>query len=109
MNASQVGFEGVPTAAAATTPAPLPAGAPDVPTVTLKYPVKVGGVDYTSIALKRRLKVKHLLQAESQASSAGGQEVVQFALMSDVAPEVIRELDAADYGELQKKVKDFLS
>jgi len=77
--------------------------------VTLKYPVKVKGVDYTALTLGRRLKVKDLLQADRQGGSAGEQEVIQFALMCGVAPDVIEELDAADYKALQNKAKAFLS
>jgi len=107
MNASNAPIADPATAQAA--PASAPEQVSDPNTVTLRFPVKVMGVEYTSITLKQRLKVKHMLQAESQASSSGGQEVVQFALMSGVAPEVIRELDSVDYGALQAKVKDFLS
>lgn len=83
--------------------------ATDDNTVTLKYPVTVQGTAYTGITLKRRLKVKDLLQADKQGKSVGEQEVIQIALMAGIAPDVIKELDASDYGALQGKVKDFLS
>lgn len=75
--------------------------------IKLKYPIKDGGQDITEITL-RRPKVRDQLAA-SKAQGEAEQEVNLFANLSDLTPDLIGELDVADYQALQKAYTGFFS
>lgn len=75
--------------------------------VPLKYPVTVDGVEYDKLEL-RRAKARDNLHAESAGGSTGRREVALLASLAGVAPNVIEELDMADYTAVQNAVEGFL-
>lgn len=72
----------------------------------LKYPVTVDGHEYTQLEM-RRCKVKDRRMAEKQGTTAADKEIALIANLCDVPPNVIDELDAVDYAELQKVLTGF--
>jgi hypothetical protein len=74
--------------------------------ITLEYPVTFGGQEYKTLTM-RRPKVRDDLASQS-APTKGEQEVVLFATLCGVPPDVIRDLDqAADYVRLQDLYNGF--
>lgn len=73
--------------------------------VTLKFPVTVDGHEYTTLQM-RRCKVKDRRLAAKQ-KTAEDQEVTLIANLCEVPPNVIDELDAADYEQLQDVLRSF--
>lgn len=73
--------------------------------VTLKFPVTVDGHEYTTLQM-RRCKVKDRRLAAKQ-KTAEDQEVTLIANLCEVPPNVIDELDAADYEQLQDVLRGF--
>lgn len=57
----------------------------------------------------RRPKVKDTLIAQKMATSDEDQEIFMMANLADVEPDLIHELDLADYQKLQKVFQGFLS
>lgn len=77
--------------------------------IALDYPIEADGVRLERLSI-RRPKVRDLLTANK---SGGGDEVAReirlFANLCEVAPEVIEDLDMADYGKLQDAYAGFTS
>lgn len=77
-------------------------------TVKLEYPVEVGGVVTKSLSM-RRPKVRDDKDARRGVKDPADQEVRLFANLCEVAPDVIEELDLADYQRLQDAFRDFFT
>jgi len=76
--------------------------------IDLDYPVEVAGKKYTELHI-RRPKVRDHLVADRMGGGNAEKEVKLLANLCEVAPEVIEELDAADYQRLQGVYGRFLS
>ena len=76
--------------------------------IELKYPISVDGVNVKSLKL-RRPKVRDMLGVEATKVSDAEKEINLFANLCEVIPEVLMDLDMADYAKLQKAYQDFLS
>jgi len=76
--------------------------------VKLQHPITVDGQEITRITL-RRPKVRDMLAVEKLEGSEGARELRLLANLADVAPDVLEELDLADYQALQKVYAGFLS
>lgn len=77
-------------------------------TITLKLPITVAGAAYTALTM-RRPKVRDMLTAERAGGNDAEREIRTFANLCEVSPEVIEELDLADYQQLQQAYRGFLS
>lgn len=75
-------------------------------TVTLQHPVKVQGQDYTSLTM-RRPKVKDEKAARRAGKDPADHEVRLIANLCEVVPDVIEELDLADYKAVQDAYRGF--
>lgn len=75
--------------------------------VTLQYPVTVDGHEYTVLTM-RRCKVKDRRIAAKQPDDAS-REVHLIANLCEVPPNVIDELDAADYARLTETLQGFFA
>ena len=76
--------------------------------IPLKYPVTVDGQRIEALSM-RRARVRDHLAAEKAAKGDAAREVHLFALLCEVPPATIEELDMVDYGQLQEIYKGFLS
>jgi len=77
-------------------------------TVELKYPVTVAGEDIRSLTM-RSPKVRDVMASEKAVKGAGfDKSVVLSALMCNVAPAVIEELEMVDFQRLQVEAENFL-
>lgn len=76
-------------------------------TLKLKYPIDDGGTLITELKI-RRPKVRDQLSASKLTGSEAEQEVAMFAGLSDLTPDLIAEMDFADYQALQKLYTTFL-
>ena len=74
--------------------------------VTLQFPVTHQGQEYTSLTM-RRPKVRDDKAARRGSNDPADQELRLFANLCEVAPEVIDELDMADYQALQDAFRGF--
>ena len=77
-------------------------------TLTLTFPVTLNGIETTALSM-RRPKVRDMLVGEKKGKSDAEREIHVFANLCEVTPDLIQELDMADYAELQKTYQDFLS
>jgi len=77
-------------------------------TIELRYPLEHGETPIRELTI-RRPKVGDLLAAKKTTGGDAEQEIAMFASLTGVAPAVLRELDMADYGELQQVYQAFLS
>lgn len=77
--------------------------------VTLDYPFEYKGETIQSIAVKRRPKVRDQLAAAKSGKDSAGQEIALLANLAEVAPDILHEVDMADYAKLQQVLMDFLS
>ncbi|MCU7933741.1 MAG: phage tail assembly protein [Candidatus Thiodiazotropha sp. (ex Dulcina madagascariensis)] len=75
--------------------------------IELKYPVTVKGMKYSFLTM-RRPKVRDQLAAEKAGVTHAEREATLFANLCDVVPDVIKELDMTDYGQLQECYEGFL-
>lgn len=75
--------------------------------IKLKYPVNVGGVEYAELTMRRSKVKDRLVVANMKDKSDEEKEIRLFANLCEVAPEVIQELDEADYPEVQKVYMSF--
>lgn len=91
-----------------TTDTTIPPPAAGLTRVTLKHPVTVLGITTTYLDI-RRPKVRDVLHAEKLGGLDAEKEISQFASLAGVAPELIENLDMADYKQLQEAFKGFLS
>jgi len=73
--------------------------------ITLKFPNNPAADKLTM----RRPKVRDMLAAEKAKGNDAEKEILLFANLCEVAPADIEALDMADYQQLQKVYKDFLS
>lgn len=74
--------------------------------VKLSYPVELGGSKIEVLNL-RRPKVRDQLIADKQNKNDADKEVHLMALLAEVEPAVIQELDMEDYAEVQKVIMGF--
>lgn len=75
--------------------------------IILEYPVTVGQIEYIELEM-RRSKVKDRLAVLSMKNASDeNKEIRLFANLCEVSPDVITELDEADYGKLQKTYLSF--
>lgn len=76
--------------------------------ITLEYPIENNGEQITTLSM-RRPKVRDQRLAHKMKGDDSDKEVQLFANLCEVSTDVIDELDAVDYGQLQEQYKDFLS
>ena len=76
--------------------------------ITLKYPVTLNG-EIISVLSLRRPKVQDRLTAERNGGSDLDKEMRLMANLCEVAPDLVLELDLADYSALQAQLSNFLS
>lgn len=74
--------------------------------ITLLYPVTVDGTAYTTLTM-RRPKVRDERDARRGGSDPVDQELRLFGNLCEVGPNVMEELDAADYERIQEAYFDF--
>ena len=79
----------------------------DRTTITLKYPVTHQGTEYTVLKM-RRAKARDSRDAQRSGGTNADGEFRLFANLCEVSPEVIEELDMADYTRVQKVYEGFL-
>lgn len=77
-------------------------------TVALQYPVEIDGVKTSALTL-RRPKVRDQLTVDKMGASTAEKEVAMIAMLAEVAPNSLHELDSADYAALQKALAGFFS
>ncbi len=77
-------------------------------TIDLAHAVSVDGVEVRQLSL-RRPKVRDMLTADKAGGTDAEKEIRTFANLCEVGPQVIEELDLADYRALQKAYECFLS
>ena len=71
--------------------------------ITLKYPVTFDGDEISSLTL-RRPKVQDRLTAQRSGGSELEQELRLMAKLCDISPDMVLELDLADYSSLKGKL-----
>lgn len=77
--------------------------------IELKYPVTVDGHEYKSFDM-RSPKVRDQITAQKTSQGNNEQmELVLFSNLCEVTPNVLEELELADYSQLHKAYNDFLS
>lgn len=74
--------------------------------IKLSHPVVSGGTELRVLTL-RRPKVRDVLLAAKIGGSDEEKEVRMFANLCEVAPDVVEELDMADYKKLQDGYRGF--
>lgn len=75
--------------------------------ITLDFPVDMEGVQ-VSVVRMRRPKVRDQLNAQRQANNDPARtEVFLFALLCDIAPTSLEEMDIADYEKLRDTYAGF--
>ena len=77
-------------------------------TITLEYPVTVDGATHTTLTM-RRPKVCDMRDAQRGGGTNADSEIRLFGNLCEVAPNVIEEIDMADYAKMQKAYEGFLS
>jgi hypothetical protein len=70
--------------------------------IKLKYPITVDGVLISELNMRRSRVKDRLVVADMKNKSDEEKEILLFANLCDVSPDVIRELDEADYPKVQK-------
>lgn len=75
-------------------------------TVPLQYPVTHEGTEYTSLSM-RRPKVRDEKAARRVGKDPADQELRLVANLCEVAPDVLDELDLADYKAVQDAYRGF--
>ena len=76
--------------------------------ITLRHPVTHQATEYTELSM-RRAKARDSRDAQRGGGTAADIEIRMMANLCEVPPEVIEELDMADYSRLQKVYEGFLS
>lgn len=75
--------------------------------ITLDFPVEMEGVQ-VGVVRMRRPKVRDQLNAQRQANNDPARtEVFLFALLCDIAPTSLEEMDIADYEKLRDTYAGF--
>ena len=77
-------------------------------TVKLRHPVTHGGTETSELTM-RRAKARDSRDAQRGGGTHAEIEIRLFANLCEVAPEVIEDLDMADYTALQRVYEGFLS
>lgn len=77
--------------------------------VSLDYPFEYKGETIHAITFKRRIKVRDQLAAAKMGSDSASQEIALLAHLAELPPDLLQEVDMADYAKLQKVLMDFLS
>ena len=77
-------------------------------TIKLQFPVEHNGGEIASLKM-RRPRVRDQRVADKSADDVGDKEIALFANLCEVDPEVIHDLDLADYTNVQEAYKGFLS
>lgn len=75
--------------------------------IQLKFPVECNGEEILELEL-RRPKVRDQLAATKRKGSDEEKEINLLADLCDVSPEVIADLDLADYAQLGEVYQGFL-
>ena len=75
--------------------------------IKLIEPITVNGTTYENLRI-RRPKVRDRLAVERMKKSEAEKEIFMIANLAEVEPEVIEELDLADYAKIQGVFADFL-
>lgn len=70
--------------------------------IKLQYPVTIDGVLISELNMRRSKVKDRLAVAAMQGKTDEEKEIVLFANLCDVSPDVIRELDESDYPAVQK-------
>lgn len=76
--------------------------------IKLTHPFEVDGQRHEELCM-RRAKVRDQQAAYRAGSTDAEREVRLFANLCEVAPEVIEEVDLADYQKLQETFEGFVS
>lgn len=76
-------------------------------TIALKYPVEFGGVTYKELTF-RRPKNKDYILLDKQKGTERQRNNWLMVHLSEVAPEVIEDLDVWDLAIINEKFADFL-
>jgi hypothetical protein len=76
-------------------------------TIKLQYPVKIDGTEYAELTMRRSKVKDRLAVANMKNTTDEEREILLFANLCEVAPDVIRELDEADYPAVQKVYMSF--
>ncbi len=76
--------------------------------IVLKHPVTHQGTEYTELSM-RRAKARDSRDSQRGGGTAADSEFRLMANLCEVPPEVIEELDMADYVRLQQVYEGFLS
>ena len=75
-------------------------------TVELKFPVEIDGTSVSVLTL-RRPKVRDNLAAEKMGGTNAEREIALLAMLADVSPNDLHELDMGDYAAMQKALTSF--
>jgi hypothetical protein len=76
-------------------------------TIKLQFPITIDGVEYKELTM-RRSKVKDRLAVAAMTGKTDEEKEIRlFTNLCNVAPEVIQELDEADYPAVQKVYMSF--
>lgn len=75
--------------------------------IKLQHPITLDGVSYSELSMRRSKVKDRLAVANMKNVSDEEKEILLFANLCEVAPDVIRELDEADYPAVQKVYMSF--
>ena len=75
--------------------------------IKLKYPITIDGTEYKELTMRRSKVKDRLTVANMKDKSDEEKEILLFANLCEVSPDVIRELDESDYPEVQKVYTSF--
>ena len=76
-------------------------------TIKLQHPVTVDGVSISELTMRRSKVKDRLAVANMRDKSDEEKEIMLFANLCEVSPDVIRELDESDYPAVQKVYVSF--
>ena len=77
-------------------------------TIKLKYPIEFAGRKITELKM-RRAKAADFHSAQKQHKADEDRELAIFANLTENEPEALKQLDMADYKQLQTALEGFLS
>jgi hypothetical protein len=75
--------------------------------IKLQYPVTIDGVSYSELSMRRSRVKDRLAVANMKDKSDEEKEILLFANLCEVSPDVIRDLDESDYPAVQKVYMSF--
>lgn len=76
-------------------------------TIKLKFPIETDGENCTNLTMRRSKVKDRLVIAKMKTASDEEKEIRLFANLCEVSPNIIEELDEADYANLQKTYMGF--